>query len=360
MTKQGGVKEFMTTWHTSERAYLPQWAMRDKSSLMESGASTRALPMFRAFDLIGAPNESITLLANRDHKIGVASVCGAEQEFRRHVDFDTVYFQFAGETTIETEFGEYVMAAGDLIHIPEGIAHRSSGTADSLRWFAHVNAPFTSFMSNEDEVSHTKFHVKRINGPNWDIPADRRSAPKDRVTERMICWDDKPDDLSIFKRDYADLTPATSTSPREKRSGVVKLRAFDLFKEIAGTSGEPKPVFRSKHLELKVYNIVGEQFAFHRALRSEEVRIHFRGDALDMSEVGNVETKPGTVTVIPRGIGHSVVTAPVDCPNFLRLNFYSELPWSYPHDVTRHHFESRFEITTDVLVKASWRQERSA
>lgn len=356
MTKQGNAKEFMTTWHTSERSYLPQWAMRDKSSLMNSGKSTRAVPMFRAFDLIGEPDQQITVLANDDHKIGVASVCGAEQEFRRHVDFDTVYFQFAGETVIETEFGEYVMSAGDLMHIPEGIAHRSNGTADSLRWFAYVRAPFTSFMTNDDEVSHTKFTMKRVGGPNWTIPADRKSAPKDRVVERMICWDDKADDVSLFNREYADLVPATSTSPREKKSGITKLRAFDLFKEIAGTSGEPKPVFRARHLELKVYNIVGEQFAFHRALRSEEVRIQYRGDALDMSEVGNVDTKPGTVTVIPRGIGHSVITTPVDCPDFLRLNFYSELPWSYPHDLTKHHFDSRFELTSEVVTPAAWRK----
>lgn len=357
MTTPGGTKEFMTTWHTSERSYLPQWAVRDKSSLMESGTSTKALPMFRAFDLISEPNERVTLLTNRDHRIGVASICGAEQEFRRHVDFDTVYFQFAGETTVETEFGEYVMSPGDLMHIPEGTAHRSNGGADSLRWFAYVNAPFTSFMTNEDEVSHTKFHVRRVNGPGWDIPADRKAAPKERVTERMICWDDKPDDVTLFTRDYADLVPATSTSPREKKSGITKLRAFDLFKEIAGTSGEPKPVFRSKHLELKVYNIIGEQFAFHRALRSEEVRIQFRGTALDMSEVANVDTSPGTVTVIPRGIGHSVITTPTDSPDFLRLNFYSELPWSCSHDVTRHHFDSHFEVVTEVVVKAAWRRD---
>ena len=61
MAKQA--KEFMTTWHTSERTYLPQWAMRDKSSLMNSGKSTRAVPMFRAFDLIGEPNQQVTVSA---------------------------------------------------------------------------------------------------------------------------------------------------------------------------------------------------------------------------------------------------------------------------------------------------------
>jgi len=356
MTEMRKTREFMTTWHRSERSYLPHWAERDKASLMNCGTSTKALPLFRAFDLLAKPNDRATLLVNHDHRIGVESICGAQQEFVRHVDFDTVLFQFAGESVIETEFGEYKMAPGDIMHIPEGIAHRSSGTVDSLRWFAHVNSPFTHFMTNEDEVSETKFKVTRVNGPNWTIPADRMSAPKDRVTERMICWDDRPDDLSLFQRDYASMVPASSTSPREKKSGITKLRAFDLFKEIAGTSGEPKPVMRGKHLEIKVYNIIGEQFAFHRALRSEEVRIQFRGEALDMSETGNADTKPGTVTVIPRGIGHSVITTPPDCPNFLRMNFYSELPWSYPTDVTKHHHDSQFTIETQVVTPAAWRK----
>ena len=322
---------------------------------MNSGKSTRALPMFRAFDLLAKPNDRIELLVNSDQRIGVESVCGAQQDFVRHVDFDSVYLQFAGESIIETEFAEYRMVPGDIIHIPEGIAHRSSGSADSLRWFALVNSPFTTFMSVDDQVSETTFTVRRVNGPDWTIPADRMSAPRDRVIERMICWDDKPSDLTIFERDYADLVPAGSTSPREAKSGVTKLRAFDLFKEIAGTSGEPKPVMRGKHLEIKVYNIIGEQFAFHRALRSEEVRIQFRGKALDMSETGNADTAPGTVTMIPRGIGHSVITDPVDCTQFLRMNFYSELPWTAPHDVTRHHFDSHFDVETHVIQKAPWR-----
>ena len=81
----------------------------------------------------------------------------------------------------------------------------------------------------------------------------------------------------------------------------------------------------------------------------------FRGKALDMSETGNADTEPGTVTVIPRGIGHSVITDPVDCQQFLRMNFYSELPWSYPTDVTKHHHNSTFEIETQVIKKAPWR-----
>ena len=86
-----------------------------------------------------------------------------------------------------------------------------------------------------------------------------------------------------------------------------------------------------------------EQFAFHRALRSEEVRIQFRGDALDLSEFENVEVSPGEVTIIPLGISHSVISIPPEDENFLRLNFYS-----------------KFEIKTTVHKQAEWREKLAA
>ena len=64
---------------------------------------------------------------------------------------------------------------------------------------------------------------------------------------------------------------------------------------------------------------------------------------------------PGDVTVIPRGVAHSVVTDPVDCQDFLRLNFYSHKPWRYPTDLTSHAFNSTFEVTTTVHQPATWR-----
>ena len=102
--------------------------------------------------------------------------------------------------------------------------------------------------------------------------------------------------------------------------------------------------------------MLGEQFAFHRALRSEEVRIQFRGDAMDMSEFENVEVRPGDITIIPLGISHSVITDPPDDPSFLRLNFYSTLPWRVPIDATKHYFDSHFECTTTVHKQADWRE----
>ena len=63
---------------------------------MASMTSTRHVPLFRPFDLLATPNQALTILHNDDHRIGVESVVGARDAFVRHIDFDTVYFQFRG------------------------------------------------------------------------------------------------------------------------------------------------------------------------------------------------------------------------------------------------------------------------
>jgi quercetin dioxygenase-like cupin family protein len=351
-------REFMTTWHTSPRPGIEAWSTRNKANLMGSGRSTDYVPLFRPFDLLALPNQSRIILQNSDHRIGVESVCGAQPFFRRHIDFDTVYFQFAGTATIETEYGEYVMRPGDLMHVPEGISHRATGTADSLRWFAFVNDPFIAFMDESEHTGESEFRMIRHNGPNWTIPAGQEQPKKSGIVEeRMVTWDHGPDDMTVVERDYGYLVDASSTHISEKRSAIRVMRGFDVFKAIAGKKGAVEPIFQSPHLEIKTYNITGEQFAFHRALRSEEIRIQFRGEAEDMSELANQTCRPGDATVIPRGIAHSVITEPPDSPLFLRLNFYSNIPWHYPTDLTRHFFNSTFEPQTIIRREAPWRIE---
>lgn len=353
---QADFREFMTTWHRWPRPEFATWSNRVKSDLVGTMRSTRAVPMFRPFDLLDTPNQRLVLLENDDHRIGVESVCGTQPEFRRHINFDTVYFQFAGTSLLETEYGEYTMPPGDIIMIPEGISHRSTGSADSLRWFAFANEPFTDCMTSENQTSETEFAVTRRGGPNWQVPARSANGVRGgRVAERMICWDDGPEDATVGDRDYEALVGASSTHFKEKISAIRHLRAFDVFKEIVGKSGGANPIFRSPFLEIKTYNIIGEQFAFHRALRTEEVRIQFRGTATDMSELGNTDVAPGQVTVIPFGIAHSVITDPVDSTDFLRLNFYSTKRWRYPNDLTRHAFTSSFEVATNVKKVADWK-----
>jgi hypothetical protein len=86
----------------------------------------------------------------------------------------------------------------------------------------------------------------------------------------------------------------------------------------------------SANMRIRTYNMQDEQFAFHRALRSEEVRIQFRGDALDLSEFENVEVSPGEITIIPAGHFPQRDQHPAGGRKFLRLNFYSKVRWRVP------------------------------
>ena len=362
--KQEQIGEFMTTWEGFPRPGLAAWADRRKAGLMGTAKSTRYTPRFRPFDMLARPNQSLVILENQNHRIGVESVCGVQDAFHRYVDADIIYFQFCGTTTVETELGVYELTPGEVMLVPGGVAHRSIGTADSLRYFCLTHEAVNHVMNEDQYTSDTTFAMKRIGGPNWQIPSDVQQASTGRVVERMHCWDDGPEDFTIVDRDYEDLVGAASLrGPAKETGGVKTVHAFDHFTAIVGKGGGDagtQPLMLAEHLRLRTYNMQGEQYAFHRALRSEEVRIQFRGNAIDMSEFENVEVKPGDVTIIPLGIAHSVISDPPEDPSFLRLNFYSAQPWRVPIDPTRHCYQSTFECTTTVRKQANWLLAQSA
>ncbi len=358
--QQQEIGEFMTTWEDFPRPGLAAWADRRKAGLMANAKSTRYTPKFRPFDMLAEPNQSLVILANANHRIGVESVFGVQDAFHRYVDADMIYFQYAGRTTLETEFGIHEMVPGDVLLVPGGIAHRSIGTADSLRYFCLTHEAVNYVMNEDQYTSESTYEMRRIGGPDWKLPPGADQPTTGRVVERMHCWDDGPDDYTILERDYEDLVGVASLrGPAIEKGGIRKVRAFDHFTAIVGKGGVDagtQPLMLAEHLRIRTYNMLGEQFAFHRALRSEEVRIQFRGNALDMSEFENVDVRPGEITIIPLGIAHSVITDPPDDPDFLRLNFYSVLPWKVMVDPTKHAFESHFECIATVKKEAEWRE----
>jgi mannose-6-phosphate isomerase-like protein (cupin superfamily) len=269
-----------------------------------------------------------------------------------------IYFQFCGNTTVETEFGVYEMEPSEVMLIPGGISHRSIGCNDSLRYFCQSHEAVDHVMGEDQYTSRTTFEVKRIGGPDWTAPQGTNPPSRGQVTEKMHFWDDGPDDHTLVERDYDSLVGVAGLRRGEPGSATRKLRAFDHFTAIVGKGREDagtQPLMESANMRIRTYNMQDEQFAFHRALRSEEVRIQFRGDALDMSEFENVEVSPGEITIIPLGISHSVISIPPEDENFLRLNFYSKVRWRVPIDPTKHIFNSKFEITTTVHKQAEWR-----
>ena len=101
----------------------------------------------------------------------------------------------------------------------------------------------------------------------------------------------------------------------------------------------------------EVYNTKGEQFAFHRALRSEEFGLQFRGNAINMSEFdGNLKMTPGDLALVPLGIAHSVICE----EDFLRIVLYSRLPWDVKIDPSAHVCHSTFEVKTRVVQAPGW------
>ena len=358
--KDDEVREFMTDWFGPGFEPMPMlaWSVRKRASLMGSGKSKRFLPTFRPFDLLSEPNASQLVFENECQRIGVESVCGAQPAFTRYLDFNTLYFQFAGKSIVETECGTYETAPGELLLVPEGVAHRGTGTADSLRWYFHLHEPVRVMMGEANEVSLTEFTAKRSGGPDWKISAERGAASKELVQERMVQWRDRSaEDATVVERDYGSLVGATSKQRDKAESLVKKLRAFDCFTEITGQRGPGPKLIASDNFALETYNTVGAQFAFHRGLQSDEFGFQFSGHGYNLSELeAKAATPAGSCALVPLGIAHSVLCD----PGFLRFVAYSRIPWEVRADVSKHAYESRFEVLPNVLKPHAWHGAKPA
>lgn len=341
--------EFMTRWD-GYGFHGEVFSERTREGLMGTARGTRAVPNFRPFDMIASPNQSITMFVNEDQRIGFESVCGTQPNFYRFCDFDALYFQFAGATTLETEYGIYETHPGDLLLLPGGTAHRSTGTADSLRLFAHLHEPVAHMMGADDYMSEVSFAVTRNGGPDWALPEDAGDPPKGQVVEKLITWRDTPDRFTEIDRDYEALVGVSSISRDSRESAVKKLRVFDVFKELTGAKGPGPKILDSKYFMVEVYNTRGPMRSFHRALRSEEFGLQFRGGATNFSEFGNTDLSPGDLYYVPLGIGHSVTCD----DDFLRIVLYSTFPWDVVIDPAEHAFDSNFEVETNVVKPATW------
>ena len=119
----------------------------------------------------------------------------------------------------------------------------------------------------------------------WASRAIALDPPKGgEVIEKMICWRDTPEYYTTVRRDYDTLVGGSSLERDVEKSGITKIRVFDFFTEITGRRGPGPKLAESRYFVAECYNTKDEQFAFHRALRSEEFGLQFRGNAINMSE----------------------------------------------------------------------------
>ena len=234
---QERIGEFMTTWKDFPRPGLAALAERKKAGLMGTAKSTHYTPRFRPFDMLTFPNQPLVILENANHRIGAESVTGVQDSFHRYVDSDMIYFQFCGNTTVETEFGVYEMEPGEVMLVPGGISHRSIGRSDSLRYFCQTYEPVDYVMGEDQYTSHSSFEMKRIGGPQWSAPLKNEKPTTGQVIEKMHYWDDGSEDLTVVERDYSSLVAVAGLARGKPGSGIRKLRAFDHFTAIVGKGG---------------------------------------------------------------------------------------------------------------------------
>jgi quercetin dioxygenase-like cupin family protein len=300
--------------------------------------------------MLARPNQSLILMVNADQRIGVESIVGCQDAFKRNIDFDEIIFQFAGTSKVETECGLFDLHPGEILLVPGGIAQRSTGSVDCLRMFGRLHSPVTHFFTEDRQVSETAFEVVRHGGPKWTMPAGAEKGSTGQVLEAMVTWrDESPDDFTYADRDYANLIGRSSALRDEFKSTVHKLRIFDFFTEKTGIRGPSSKLIESDNFFVEAYNTHGEQFAFHRALRSEEFGLQFRGTAVNMSEFdAKLPMVPGDFALVPLGISHSVICD----ENFLRTVWYSRLPWDFVANPNGHAFDSSFEVRSKVLQAA--------
>jgi uncharacterized protein YjlB len=344
MTK---IREFMTGWEDPDKHQMIPlvWSDRTKESLLGAAKGKRFTPKLRPFDMLSEPNQRLRFFQSPDVRVGVESVTGT-QHFRRNSDYDEVLFQFCGTSHIESEFGKFDLTPGEVLVIPGGVSYRSTGQADCLRLFLNLHEPIFKTIGDDEYTSETVYTVKRLNGPNWRVQPE---PVTDRVIEKLYIWDEDPADATIIERNYADLVGASSIKSGENI--VKKIRAFDIFNEITGKGPGPK-IIESPHCIIDTYNTVGDQWAFHRALRSEEFAVQFQGTGDNMSEYeAHTPTAPGDVMLVPIGIGHCIENCSKD---FRRMVIYSKQRLDVLVSPAMHLYESTYDIKENVIKPAEW------
>jgi hypothetical protein len=221
----------------------------------------------------------------------------------------------------------------------------------------HMRSAVTDALTEDRCTSKTSFEVTRSGGPDFSAAAAAKPAGP-AVLEKMYVWDEDPADAVEVRRHLADLVGVTSTQRETSVSAIKKLRPFDLFTDISGRKGPGPRFLGTAHALMEVYNTIGEQFAFHRALESEEFGLQFMGACNNMSEFDEtLPMAPGEWFLIPLGIAHSVKNCGTD---FRRMVIYSKSPFTVHAKPEMQRYESTFAVRQTVLEEAPWHAEARA
>jgi hypothetical protein len=336
--------EFATGWgHKAERT----WSKRNMEDFIGvSKGGHLKVPRLRPFDFIDAPNTYVPVLDAVSNRMGVDALRGTQSTFSRNADYDEVFFQMAGSTTYETEFGVVSANAAYVTVIPAGVSYRATGTAGSLRMIFRLRDPAEVAVGEDKHIGHTEYDVTWVDAPDW--PVKPGEPARGTVLEAVRTWDDRPGEETLIERNYDRLIGASTEGP-----GIHNIRLFDLFTEITGRRGPGPTSIRNEHFNLECFNSTGAQFAFHRGQRADEAQFQFQGTADNVSEFGIDKMDAGDLYVVKRGIAHRVIGS----PNYRRMTWYSEDRWTVQVDAAKPLRKTNFEIKETVIEAAPWRKE---
>jgi mannose-6-phosphate isomerase-like protein (cupin superfamily) len=330
------IREFMT--HRDPDEHI--WVERDESAVIGTARmGQRLAPKIRPFDLLRSVPRSgnraqVMIWEGDTLRIAVESVTGCEEQLTRASDYDTIYFQFGGRSTIESECGVVELEPGEFVLIPAAISHRSTGKDDCLRVKVATRELVNLGVDPEKPLVETKFKV-RSSEPFSPPDNGRQELQNGHVLEHITFWDPQSD--VWIERDAGALIGAVTGGSRP----VKKIRGFDYFTGMTGKGGAKAPVlYTGKEFRIDVYNLEEEQRGFHRGCDEDEIWFQFRGHSLNHTEWGALELDAGQTAMIPRGIAHRITGS----PGFLRMVFYSRAlvqPKAFNNISER---ETRFEV----------------
>ncbi|MEI6318909.1 MAG: hypothetical protein WCS09_10370 [Pseudomonadota bacterium] len=339
------VKEFATGWGDT---YPIQWSERVEEELTGTARGHLFIPLMRPFDHLAGPNETTTFLTSETSRFAVEALRGTQPCFHRNADFDELFFQWAGESVYETEYGVFKAMPQHLTLIPSGVSHRASGSADCLRMSIRLRDPIDVLIDERRHIGETDYRVSWSGAPEWPVPSGQAVATKGQVTESVHTWGDRDGEETLIERQY-DRLVGVSTGGRSLHN----IRLFDIFEKLTGGLGPGPVCMKNDSFLIECYNTPGEQAAFHRGNRNEEFQFQFAGTADNICEFGTARMQAGDLFIVRRGIGHRVVGS----PNFRRLVIYSKDPWTVAIDPQQPRYKTTFSVEERVVEAAPWRSE---
>lgn len=345
--KVKGVGSFQTLW----QAGPPSWHNWDSADELISSmvAGGRGMPIVRLFDYFTGRSVGFTgavkLYEHEFVRVYAQNPARREPYLSRFGDFDAIYVQYSGTSTVETEYGPYEMTPFHALVVPAGVAHRTIGDKDTRRLAIFSKVPVRPVSSDLATCDRT-FVVQSQGDVDWEgAPSfvDPSLESEGKELEATWLWDAPLYSPLWIKRRKGALEGGTTGGREPTLLGV--------FNFIGGMATEKSGaigpfIFENANMQMRSYNIEGQQFGFHRGNGSDELWMQFRSSSINDTEFGKIPLSIGESTIAFPGNAHRIFGE----TGFLRLNLYSERPLRLcvdPYQAVTHTAFTVIETTKD-------------